>query len=62
MKLALAVLLTLAAADPDLPAGYSCEDVRRIVAEHGKAEAVAWALRQGLSIRQILLIRKACRV
>lgn len=61
MMLVLPVLLTLAA-QPDLPAGYSCDDVRRIVAEHGKAEALAWAIHQGLSIRQIMLIRKACRV
>lgn len=41
---------------------YTCEDVRRIIAEKGKVAAIAFAVEQGLSIRQILLIRRTCKV
>jgi hypothetical protein len=43
-------------------AGYSCEDVRRLVAEKGKVVALAMAVEHGLSIRQIYQIRRACKV
>jgi hypothetical protein len=55
---ALILLLTIpawASTTPDsgLPAGFTCEMVREKVAEHGKATALAWALRQGYSFAQI---------
>jgi hypothetical protein len=36
-----------------LPEGITCEMVREKVAEHGKAAALAWALKQGYSFAQI---------
>jgi hypothetical protein len=39
--------------DAGLPAGATCEMVREKVAEHGKAAALAWALKQGYSFAQI---------
>jgi hypothetical protein len=39
--------------DAGLPAGATCEIVREKVAEHGKAVALAWALKQGYSFAQI---------
>jgi hypothetical protein len=41
---------------------YTCEDVRRIIAEKGKLAAIAFAVEQGLSIRQVYLIRRTCKV
>jgi hypothetical protein len=48
--------------DSGLPAGITCEMVREKVSEHGKAAALAWAFEHGLSLRQILLIRRTCKV
>lgn len=45
-----------------LPDGVSCEQVRSLVAEHGKVKALAWAFEHGLSIRQIYIIRRTCKV
>lgn len=56
------VILALSANEPQLPSGYTCDDVRRLVAEQGKVKAIAWAIEQGVSIRQIYLIRKACKI
>jgi hypothetical protein len=39
--------------DTGLPVGATCEIVREKVAEHGKAVALAWALKQGFSFAQI---------
>jgi hypothetical protein len=50
------------ASTPTLPQQYTCEDVRRIIAEKGKVAAIAFALDQGLSIRQIWQIRRTCKV
>lgn len=41
---------------------YTCEDVRRLIAEKGKVAAIAFAVEQGLSIRQIWQIRRTCKV
>ncbi|MBR1033908.1 hypothetical protein [Bradyrhizobium liaoningense] len=41
---------------------YTCEDVRRLIAERGKVAAIAFAVEHGLSIRQIWQIRRTCRV
>jgi hypothetical protein len=49
------LLLTIparASTDSGLP-GFTCELVREKVAEHGKAVALAWALKQGYSFAQI---------
>jgi hypothetical protein len=64
MIVALILILTMprvrASTSPDtgLPAGYTCEMVREKVAEHGKAAALAWALKQGYSFAQIRLARR----
>jgi hypothetical protein len=41
---------------------YSCEDVRRLIAERGKVAALALAVEHGLSLRQIWQIRRTCKV
>ena len=43
----LAVLLAFATGEPTMP-GYSCEDVRKLVAEKGKVVALAMAVEHGL--------------
>jgi hypothetical protein len=47
--------------DTGLPAGITCEMVREKVAEHGKAVALAWALRQGYSFAQIRAARRCVK-
>jgi hypothetical protein len=44
-----------------LPAGITCEMVREKVAEHGKAVAWAWAIRQGYSFAQISAARRCLK-
>jgi hypothetical protein len=44
------------------PQSYTCEDVRRLIAEKGRVAAIAFAVEQGLSIRQIWQIRRTCKV
>lgn len=39
---------------PQLPPGVTCEQIRAMVAEHGKPKAIAWALRQGYSWAEII--------
>jgi hypothetical protein len=64
----LAVALILLMTRPAWPATsaepqpYSCEDVRRLIAERGKVAAIAFAVEHGLSLREILLIRRTCKV
>lgn len=53
----LAVLLVLYV-PPQLPDGITCEQVKSLVAEHGKAVAMAWALRHGYSWKQIKEARR----
>jgi len=38
---------------PRLPAGVTCEQVRAMVAEHGRIYAYAWARLQGYTAAQI---------
>jgi hypothetical protein len=45
----------------DLPFGVTCEKIRTLVAEHGKAKALAWAVREGYSWRAIQEARKCLR-
>jgi hypothetical protein len=61
---ALILLMTQPAwpATPAPPQQYTCEDVRRIIAEKGKMAAIAFAVEQGLSIRKIWQIRRICKV
>jgi hypothetical protein len=47
--------------DTGLPAGITCEMVREKVTEHGKAVALAWALRQGYSFAQIRAARRCVK-
>ncbi len=66
MATALILLMTRPAwpsTTPDigLPAGITCEIVREKVAEHGKAVALAWALRQGYSFAQIRAARRCVK-
>lgn len=42
----------------ELPPGIDCVMVRRLVADHGKLKALAWAIRQGYSREQINEARK----
>jgi hypothetical protein len=62
----IAVLIILmtqpARAETALPDGITCELVREKVAEHGRVKAMAWAIEHGLSIRQIYIIRRTCKV
>jgi hypothetical protein len=44
-----------------LPSGITCEMVREKVAEHGKAVAWAWAIRQGYSFAQISAARRCLK-
>jgi hypothetical protein len=44
-----------------LPAGITCELVREKVAEHGRAVAWAWALKQGYSFAQISAARRCLK-
>lgn len=60
--LAIAALLTVAgkarADEPKLPAGYSCDDVRAKVAELGRVGAIALALKNGATLKQLREARK----
>ena len=59
----IAVLAVLATAEPSqLPPGYTCSDVRRLVAEHGRLASIEWALKQGWSLPQIWHVRRECKV
>lgn len=58
----LILLMTRPARAAELPSGVTCEQVRSLVAEHGKVKAIAWAFEHGLSFRQIYLIRRRCGV
>lgn len=60
--LILATFLALAQPETPLPAGYTCEDVRKLVAEKGRPGAILWGVEHGLSFRQIYRIRKVCGV
>jgi hypothetical protein len=61
----IAVAIVLAAAGvagaAGLPPGTDCETIRRLVAEHSKVKALAWAIRQGYSVEQIQEARKCLR-
>jgi hypothetical protein len=61
---ALILLMTRPAwpADRTEPQAYSCEDIRRIISEKGRVAALALAVEHGLSLRQIWLIRRTCKV
>jgi hypothetical protein len=66
MLLVLAVACTLAQpcsmpAEPRLPPGITCEQVRALVAEHGYAKAVYWARANGYSWAQIYEAKKCLR-
>jgi hypothetical protein len=56
------IILVMLTTDPKLPNGYTCDDVRRTVAEIGRLRAIALALENGLSLSQINQIRRACKV
>ena len=59
MAAAVVLLAPLAHADhrPPQPL-YTCEDVRRIVAEHGKVKALAMAIEAGATWAQIRAARQ----
>jgi hypothetical protein len=52
------VIILALSSEPDLPAGVTCDQVRALVAEHGKPRALAWALRHGYSWKQIREARR----
>lgn len=45
-------------AEPNLPAGITCETIKAKVAEFGRLRALLWARRQGYPIAQINEARK----
>jgi hypothetical protein len=51
----------LAADPPRLPEGVTCEVVRQYVAQHGQPRALAWAIEQGYSWREIRAARRCLR-
>lgn len=61
---ALLLLLTLQAsadpiiAAPALPFNYDCKTIRTFVAEHGRIEALALAIRNGATFAQLRAARK----
>jgi hypothetical protein len=63
MILILTIPRARASTSPDtgLPAGITCELIREKVAEHGKAVALAWALKQGYSFAQIRVARRCLK-
>jgi hypothetical protein len=56
------VVLLALVAPTSLPPGYSCEDIRRFVAEHGRAASIVWAMEHGITLRQIYLIQRECKI
>lgn len=50
----LAVLLHISMSD--------CAVIKSKIHEHGKAAAIAWALTQGYGWRDILMVRRKCKV
>lgn len=64
LSVALIFLMTrqARAAEVTPPPAYSCDDVRRLISERGKVAAIAFAVEHGLSLRQILMIRRTCKV
>lgn len=50
--------ILLAYAEPRLPAGVNCADIKAKVAEHGYAKAIYWARQHGYSWAQIAEARK----
>lgn len=60
--LMLAGILLTALVSTLLPPGYSCEDIRRFVAEHGRAASVVWAMEHGITLRQVYLIQRECKI
>jgi hypothetical protein len=49
---------TAARAEPALPAGYSCADVRAAVEKYGRPRAIRLAKRKGASAEQIAAAEK----
>lgn len=65
LMVAALILLMTRPAWPATPADtqpYTCEDVRRLIAEKGRVAALAIAIEHGLSIKQIWHIRRTCKV
>lgn len=50
------VVLSLHLADVD------CNYIKSQIAEHGKPQAIAWALRHGYGWSDILRVKRKCRV
>jgi hypothetical protein len=58
IAIALLIAVCSKAKAADLPVGIDCQQVRQLVAEHGKARALAWAIERGYSFRLINQARK----
>lgn len=56
-----AAILFLCLASPAHSHQFSCEEVRAYVAEHGKARAIAAAIKHGATWREIAEARKCLR-
>lgn len=59
--IALFVVLASAALAGDKPLQYDCTSVRAFVAEHGKVKALALALENGATWRQIVLAKRCLK-
>jgi hypothetical protein len=47
------VIILALISTPQLPEGVTCEQIKLLVAEHGKARAIIWARSHGYSWKQI---------
>lgn len=63
LKVVLIILVVVSvpvrAAEP-LPA--SCDEIRQYVASYGRLAAIAWAYKNGFTLRQINQARKQCHI
>jgi hypothetical protein len=55
------LLYPIPAHSADLPPGIDCNLIRSYVAEHGKAKALGWAIKQGYSWGQISAARRCLK-
>lgn len=57
----LLVIILIAWTEPQLPHGTSCDQIKSLVAEHGKIKAVIWAREHGYTWAQIAEARKCLK-
>ena len=62
ISMAISLLSVSYAGATELPAGYSCMDLRSKASEYGSVVLISMAKSRGLSDHDILAVRKKCRV